>query len=94
MALLFLLVGLISANEMGAQRSLITSDSCLSYWEACQYDSSCMACENEFASTADGCLLGGECSDAQDQLCCTLGESCENNSLYTSYIGRRFQSCR
>lgn len=103
MALLFLLVGLVAAddvrlaNEEGGmgmmRRALTTSASeCAAEYSACSSDTSCITCVTEFLSEEEGCgfVFGIPCEDAQDAACCALAdeeEDCETDTNFGNYLG-------
>ncbi|CAB1102519.1 unnamed protein product [Ectocarpus sp. CCAP 1310/34] len=101
MALLFLLVGLVAAddvrlaNEEGGmgtmRRALTTSTSaCDAEASACISDNSCATCVYEFLSKTDECGTEDSlCEDVQDAVCCTLAdeeENCETDTTFGNYL--------
>ncbi|CAN0046722.1 unnamed protein product [Ectocarpus sp. 6 AP-2014] len=101
MALLFLLVGLVAAddvrlaNEEGGmgttmRRALTTSASeCAAEASACSSDTSCATCLIEFASKEECFTDLSLCEDVQDAVCCTLAdeeENCETDTTFGNYL--------
>ncbi|CBJ33870.1 expressed unknown protein [Ectocarpus siliculosus] len=102
MALLFLLVGLVAAddvrlaNEEGGmgttmRRALTTSTSeCAAELSACSSDTSCTTCVTEFLSKEEECSTEVSlCEDVQDAVCCTLAdeeENCETDTTFGNFL--------
>lgn len=103
MAFLFLLVGLVAADdvrlaneegEMGTMRRALTTSAseCAAEVLACNSDPSCTTCLTEYLSKIEGCGWVDDipCEDAQDAVCCALAdeeENCENDTTFGNYLG-------
>lgn len=99
MALLFLLVGLVAADDvrlaneeeggMGTMRRALTTSAseCAAEFSACTLDASCTTCSNVYVSKAEECGLveGSPCEDAQDAVCCALADEEENCETDTTF---------
>lgn len=82
LALLFLLTGLVAADEDIAV-------TCSAEWEACAADPKCLECNT--TSVCDYVYFTeATCADVDTTLCCTLDadEECGNNEAYLSWSGK------
>ncbi|CAM9321440.1 unnamed protein product [Ectocarpus sp. 8 AP-2014] len=101
MALLFLLVGLVAADDvrlaneeggMGTMRRALTTSAseCAAELSACTSDTSCFTCFTEYSSKEEECgLVGSACEDAQDAVCCALAdeeEDCETDTTFGNFL--------
>ncbi|CAN0262687.1 unnamed protein product [Ectocarpus sp. 4 AP-2014] len=101
MALLFLLVGLVAADDvrlaneeggMGTMRRAFTTSTseCASELSTCASDASCTTCLTEYLSKEDGCgVEGSSCDDGQDAVCCALAdeeENCEDDTAFGNFL--------
>lgn len=53
---------------------------------ACEADAACMNCTMTVDTSCSGAIT--TCSDMVDELCCTYGASCSNNTALVALLGK------